>query len=86
MAYSLENESAVDDSITFLDFSKALLASSFHRSNTISRIKKSIPGKMKCGLVFQHLPESIHMVRHYEVIGEGCKANMIKLINAAKFG
>ena len=65
---------------------KALLVTAVHRSSTISRIKKSIPGKMKCGLVFQHLPESIHMVRRYEIIGAKCNTDLVKLVKSAKLG
>ena len=86
MSYSLENRASVDNAATLREISKAIFVTAFHRSSTISRIRKSIPGKMKCGLVFQHLPESIHMVRRYEIVGEDCKADIVKLINAAKWG
>ena len=64
---------------------KTLLVTAFYRSGTIARIRKAIPGKMKCGLTFQHLPESIHMVRHYEIITERCRPNLSKLIKNAKW-
>jgi len=65
---------------------KSLLVTAVHRSSTLSRIKKTIPGEMKCGLLFQHLPESIHMVRRYEIIREDCKVDIVKLIKTAKWG
>lgn len=86
MTYSLENEGLIDSGNTFLDNSKAIFVSAFYRSGTVSRIKKCIPGKMKCGLMFQHLPESIYMVRRYEIIGEECKIDITKLIRVAKWG
>ncbi len=64
---------------------KALFVTAFYRSGTIARIRKAIPGKMKCGLIFQHLPESIHMVRHYEIINEKCQSKLTKLIRTAKW-
>jgi len=64
---------------------KALFVTAFYRSGTIARIRKAIPGKMKCGLIFQHLPESIHMVRHYEIINGSCKPDITKLIKTAKW-
>jgi len=87
MVYSLENnKELVDGANTSLYLSKAQLVEAFHRSSTVSKIKKYIPGKMKCGLAFQHLPESIHMVRRYEIIGEECKKSIVKLIMTAKWG
>ena len=49
------------------------------------KIKTYIPEKLLCGLAFQHLPESIHMVRRYEIINERCKTDIAKLIRSAKW-
>ncbi len=86
MVYPLDNKGLVNDGNTLLYLFKAHLVKASHHSSTISKIKKCIPGKMKCGLAFQHLPESIHMVRRYEIIGEECKTNIVKLIMTAKWG
>jgi len=85
MAHIIGNKNSVHRDVTFLNLSKTLLTNFFHKTKTSSDIKKSIPGKMKCGLAFQHLPESIHMVRHYEIIGEKCKENISQLVNSAKW-
>ena len=49
------------------------------------KMEKCIHEKMKCGLLFQYLPESIHMVRRYEIITEQCKQDILKKINTAKW-
>ncbi|MCU7833729.1 MAG: hypothetical protein KZQ83_00645 [gamma proteobacterium symbiont of Taylorina sp.] len=64
---------------------KTLFIKFFYRSSIISRIRKCIPGKMMCGLAFQHLPESIHMVKRYEIITEKCSAEIAKLVRTAKW-
>lgn len=81
-----ESKGFIDAANAFINLSKSVFIAGIHRSKSISRIKKVIPGKMKCGLVFQHLPESIHMVRRYEIIGEDCKKNIEKLIKSARWG
>ena len=86
MAYPLENKELVNDTNTLLYISKALLLRVFHRSSTVPGTKKHIPGKIKCGLAFQYLPESIHMVRRYEIVREKCKVDIVKLIKTAKWG
>ncbi len=85
MTQSVKSKNPSHEGATFLNLSKTLLMNVFHQRKASPQIKKIIPRKMQCGLVFQHLPESIHMVRHYEIIGEKCKKNIVKLVNAAKW-
>jgi len=68
-----------------MTISKAPPLTNSHQSNVTSLIKKCIPEKMMCGLAFQYLPESIHMVKRYEIITERCKVDIVKLIHSAKW-
>lgn len=63
----------------------ATFVTDFQHVSIISIIRKLIPEKMKCGLAFQHLPESIHMVKRYEIITENCRVDISKLIRSSKW-
>ena len=64
-----------------MPITQALLNSDDRQINFLSLIKKCLPEKMKYGLSFQYLPESILMVRHYEIITKEYQSGLMKEIN-----
>lgn len=63
-----------------MNFPQILFKTAYDENNVgvLAKMKNCIPKKMKCGLSFQYLPESIHMVRRYEIVTEKCKAELLK--------